>query len=43
MATTTDDKYLSFAGLKVFWDKIKDLVAKKQPLRKHLILRLYSP
>ena len=29
MATTKDDQYLSFAGLKVFWDKIKDLVAKK--------------
>lgn len=29
MATTTDDKYLSFAGLKVLWEKIKDLVTKK--------------
>lgn len=29
MATTTDDKYLSFAGLKVLWGKIKDLVTKK--------------
>lgn len=29
MATTNDDKYLSFAGLKVLWKRITDLVTNK--------------
>lgn len=29
MATTIDDNYLSFAGLKVLWKRITDLVTNK--------------